>query len=204
MTEQTIADASGGTTPATKTRKEEFRAALFAAHKSILAQLVERRPSTFAPHGKATWPLKIGIHEDIAAELPDATPDDISRFLRVYTNSRRYWKSLKEGSPRLSMDGQPTGAVTARDAEHAARLIAKDDAKAKAARPAKKTPVETAPKPAPEAVEAPKPETAPTQPAKIETPPAPAKAAKARPVVVVEVVKKRAIPRVTTPMRKTA
>ena len=107
----------------TKTRKEEFRAAMFAAHKAILAQLVEKRPTTFAPRGKACWPLKIGIHEDIGADLPDATRDDISRFLRVYTNNRRYWRSLKEGAPRLAIDGQPAGEVSTRDAEYAARMI---------------------------------------------------------------------------------
>ena len=220
MTEQTIADASGGTTPATKTRKEEFRAALFAAHKAILAQLVEKRPSTFAPRGKACWPLKIGIHEDIAAELPDATRDDISRFLRVYTNNRRYWRALKEGAPRLAIDGQPAGEVSARDAEYAAKLIAKDDAKAKAAREPKPAPVKAAPTPPEKPAEAKKPEPASTPKAKAEkpvaTPPAPAKSvvetvakpktvakAPAKRPVVVE-VKKRTFAKPITPVRKTA
>lgn len=223
MTEPATADLSAPeTTDATdsaaptKTRKEEFRATMFAAHKAIMAQLVEKRPTTFAPRGKACWPLKIGIDKDIVIELPDATREDISRFLRVYTNNRRYWRALKEGAPRLAIDGQPAGEVSARDAEYAARMIAKDDAKAKAFREPKPAPVKVPPKAAEKPVEAKKAEKSPKPQAKAEkptvTPPEPAKTvaetvakpksvAKAPAKRTVEVVKKRTF---TVPARKTA
>jgi ProP effector len=185
------------------TKKQIFRREMFSAHDAILSKLVELCPETFAPRGRSCWPLKVGIHEDIAAELPDATPRDIALFLGVYTKQRRYHRALKEGAPRLDLSGQPAGEVSASEAEHALKMIARSDAKALAARPGKKVAAPTPPKPTPTLVETTKPEPAPELPVKVEMPPVAAKAAKARPAVVV-VVKKRAIPKALAPMRKTA
>jgi ProP effector len=176
-------------------KQEAYRAAMFEAHNTILAQLVEAFPLAFAPRGKPCWPLKVGIRDDIAAVLPDVAPEDISRFLRMYTNHRRYWKSLKEGAVRRDIFGEPTGEVTADQAQHARELLARSDAKAKpkAAPPAPKaapavelTPKKPEPAPAPVIAAPPAPKPKPAS-----TPPAPAKRA---PLVV---VKKR-------PLRKTA
>jgi sRNA-binding protein len=101
------------------TKQENFRREMFAAHDAILSNLVELCPETFAPRGRSCWPLKVGIHEDIAAELPDASPRDISLFLLCYTRQRRYHRALKEGASRLDLSGQPDGAVSATEAEHA-------------------------------------------------------------------------------------
>jgi ProP effector len=186
------------------TKQEIFRREMFAAHDAILSNLVELCPETFAPRGQSCWPLKIKIHEDIAAELPDASPRDIALFLGCYTRQRRYHRALKEGAPRLDLSGQPAGEVSASEAEHALKMIAKSDAKALAARPGKKAPAKTPQDitklvPSPTEVTEPDPE----PPVKAEKPTVAAVPAKPRPTVVV-VVKKRAIPKALAPMRKTA
>jgi len=112
-------------------------------------------------------------------------------------------RAIKEGSPRLDLSGQPDGEVSASEAEHALKMIAQSDAKALAARPGKRVAAPTPPKPAPALIEARKPEPAPETPAKAEPAPAPLVASTKRSPVVV-VVKKRAIPKLSAPMRKTA
>jgi sRNA-binding protein len=183
------------------TKQENFRREMYAAHTAILAKLVELCPATFAPRGSSCWPLKVGIHEDIAALLPDATPRDISLFLLCYTRQRRYHRALKEGAPRLDLSGHPAGEVSASEAEHAIKMIARSDAKALAARPGKKAPATTPqalPKLAPSPIEVAEPE--PETSVKAEKPTV--VLAKPRPVVVV--VKKRSVPKALAPMRKTA
>ena len=67
-------------------------------------------------------PLKIGIHKDLlAAGFGGAgvKPAEIKRALGRYCNRARYRKTLRAGSDRVDLDGQPAGAVTAEEAEAA-------------------------------------------------------------------------------------
>jgi ProP effector len=120
------------------------------AYLNLLQTLYEAYPETFAPQGKASWPLKVGIHQDLIDALPDIKPAYISLFLIAYTNKRRYWRSLREGGQRRDLSGQPTGAVTAEEAAHALEQLVKDDARAKATREKPAQASEAAKLPAPE------------------------------------------------------
>lgn len=70
----------------------------------------------------APRPLKLGIHRDlIAAGHPSRV---VRAALGVYCSRRAYLKTLRAGVPRLDLQGQPAGAVTADEAAEArARLF---------------------------------------------------------------------------------
>ena len=239
-TEPTYTDliASPETTDATDSPKPKTwkakptwaeRKAAFAHHEVVLKDLAEQFPG-IAPRGQACKPLKIGVHLDLAAALPDMTAEDITTFCKIYTAQPRYRIALIEGAPRVGLDGQSVsnengkGIVTAADEAHAAKLMAHAEAKLKAARESKPTPVQTPPKAAQKPAEAKKEANAPKPQAKAEkptvTPPSPAKsvaepksvaspqktvakAAAKRPVVV-EVKKRSFTKPVPVSARKTA
>ena len=129
------------------------RKAAFAHHEIVLKGLAEQFPG-IAPRGQACRPLKIGVHLDLAAALPDMDADAITTFCKIYTAATRYRRSLTEGAARVGLDGQPVGIVTAQDATHAAKLLARAEAKELAAREPKAAPVQKAPEPAQKPVEA--------------------------------------------------
>jgi len=58
-------------------------------------------------------PLAIGIHKQLMARKPDLDKHKLRVALHGHTASSRYLKALTEGAPRLDLDGQPTGQVTA-------------------------------------------------------------------------------------------
>jgi ProP effector len=127
-----------------------------------LARLTEAFPQTFVlekyrPHR----PLKVGIAADIPARCPAVERRVLSVALRVYARRVMYLRGLVAGAARVDLDGNPCGAVTARDAEDAAaklaEILASREAKraaaveaegkgaAQAARPAAATVVAAAP-----------------------------------------------------------
>jgi ProP effector len=90
-------------------------------HEGI-AQLAELYPSCFR---QLRQPLKIGIHNDIVARHPQLRPSLIASALKTYTRSLGYLETLKAGSARIDLEGNPVGTVTAADEEDAKRKIAK-------------------------------------------------------------------------------
>ena len=144
------------------------RKAFFAAYDATLDRLSAIFPA-IAPRGQACSPLKIGVHIDLGAALPDMTADQISTFCRTYTSQPRYRVALTEGAARVDLSGQPVSMVTAEDAGHAAKLLANAEARLKAARELKAQ-TKKAPEPAQKPAEAVKPAAAPTAPEKVETP----------------------------------
>jgi ProP effector len=85
-----------------------------------LAVLRQRFPAAFAPlHQGWRWPLKIGIHADIASAAPDLTPENISQALCFYIRYSAYQKMLVTGRPRIDLDGKPVGVVTEAEAAKA-------------------------------------------------------------------------------------
>jgi ProP effector len=58
-------------------------------------------------------PLAIGIHKQLLERLPDLDKNKMRVALHSHTASTRYLKALTEGAPRLDLDGQPAGEVTA-------------------------------------------------------------------------------------------
>jgi len=90
-------------------------------HEAI-TQLAELYPNCFRQPGQ---PLKIGIHNDIIARHPELQPGPIASALKTYTRSVGYLETLKVGAPRIDLEGNPVGTVTAADEEDAKRKIAK-------------------------------------------------------------------------------
>jgi sRNA-binding protein len=69
-------------------------------------------------------PLKLKIHLDIAAALPELPAVDIARALRFYCNDIRYRRDCTEGKIRFDLAGQPAGVVTADEARHCQKSVA--------------------------------------------------------------------------------
>jgi ProP effector len=90
-------------------------------HEGI-AQLAELYPSCFR---QPRQPLKVGIHNDIIALHPELRPSLIASALKTYTRSLGYLETLKAGSARIDLEGNPVGTVTDTDEEDAKRKIAK-------------------------------------------------------------------------------
>jgi ProP effector len=65
--------------------------------------------------------LKVGIAGDIPARLRRV----LKVALTAYTGRVMYLRGLVAGAPRLDLDGNPAGEVTAGDAEYAAAKLAK-------------------------------------------------------------------------------
>jgi sRNA-binding protein len=75
-------------------------------------------------------PLKVGIHLDIAAALPDLDIATIGNALGFYTRDRRYrFACTLNGIQRVDLDGKPTGPVSPGHAESARLLLRKWDAR---------------------------------------------------------------------------
>lgn len=69
-----------------------------------------------------TLPLKIGIHEDLAASEP--WPEKlVRRALACYVNLPRYLKAVRNGAQRINLEGQPAGSVDDGAADHAQRKL---------------------------------------------------------------------------------
>lgn len=100
--------------------------------KDIIAYLAEQFPECFSVSGDAK-PLKIGIFEDLAARLADDDKVSKTRLrtaLRHYTNSWRYLRSVKVGSQRVNLAGEPVAAVEEEHQQHAQETLKESRAKA--------------------------------------------------------------------------
>ncbi|WP_246009096.1 ProQ/FINO family protein [Vreelandella nanhaiensis] len=83
---------------------------------SLLKEWYQRYPQAFFKGH--TKPLKVGIHQDLAAREP-WSGKLIRRALANYVNLPRYLKSVHEGVDRIDLDGQPAGKVDKEAAMHA-------------------------------------------------------------------------------------
>ncbi|NIC06828.1 hypothetical protein HBJ55_15475 [Halomonas sp. DX6] len=87
---------------------------------ALLKQWYQRYPKTFFKGH--TRPLKVGIHQDLAAREP--WPEKlVRRALAGYVNLPRYLKAVREGAERIDLDGAPAGNVDDQAAEHAKRKL---------------------------------------------------------------------------------
>jgi ProP effector len=90
---------------------------------TTLAELATAFPATFTPDPTMVRPLKLGIRDDLYAQM-DISRRRITAALRLYCNARPYLEACKEGTLRVGLAGQPAGTVTAAEAEHAAAAVA--------------------------------------------------------------------------------
>jgi sRNA-binding protein len=66
-------------------------------------------------------PLKIGINQDIVAALDGAiTAEELKLGLSRYCSNIGYPRACREGTPRIDLNGNAVGAVTAEQAARAA------------------------------------------------------------------------------------
>ncbi|WP_211620852.1 ProQ/FINO family protein [Halomonas sp. PGE1] len=87
---------------------------------TLLAEWYQRYPAAFFKGH--TRPLKVGIHEELAAREP--WPEKlVRRALACYVNLPRYLKAVREGAERIDLAGQPAGGVDAQAAEHARKKL---------------------------------------------------------------------------------
>ncbi|MGP9643558.1 ProQ/FINO family protein [Halomonas sp. AOP30-A1-24] len=110
--------------PAVEPNPEADEAEALATHETqppsphaLLKEWYQRYPNTFFKGH--TKPLKVGIHQDLAAREP-WSGKLIRRALANYVNLPRYLKSVREGGERIDLDGQLAGKVDKEAALHAA------------------------------------------------------------------------------------
>lgn len=68
-------------------------------------------------------PLAIGIHKQLMERKPELDKNKVRVALHGHTASSRYLKAMVEGAPRLDLDGQPAGEVTAEQQEVAVKTL---------------------------------------------------------------------------------
>jgi ProP effector len=110
--------------------------------KATIAALSEFFPRCFYLFEQRRRPLKVGIWNDIKAELGDAITNlELTYALRSYTNNRCYLQScLTAGTPRIDLNGEVAGHVTESEAAHAAERLKLRTAKWKARQQEKAAP----------------------------------------------------------------
>jgi ProP effector len=77
-----------------------------------LAILVGQFPQAFSM-GDQRRPLKVGIHQELAARAVGLSTDQIREALRQYTSAIDYQRAIVEGASRIDLDGNSAGTVTA-------------------------------------------------------------------------------------------
>jgi sRNA-binding protein len=93
---------------------------------AALALLAERWPKAFAVYEGRRRPLKVGIHNDIAAALGCAiTPAELTYTLSCYVNNEKYLRACsRAGAARIDLVGALAGHVTPEQASHAQTKLA--------------------------------------------------------------------------------
>jgi ProP effector len=75
---------------------------------------------------------QVGIYEEVISQHPEMSGPRIKRLLKKYTQCPEYWSTLKAGSPRIDLEGNIAGEVTATDEADGKRKIAKEAGRAAA------------------------------------------------------------------------
>ena len=97
----------------------------------VIEFLAEKFPASFSVKGEAKA-LKIGIFNDIAAQLTDEDPvskTQVRHALRRYTNSWRYLEAVVKGGQRVDLEGKDVEALTEEHVQHAQQQLAESKAK---------------------------------------------------------------------------
>jgi ProP effector len=70
-------------------------------------------------------PLKIGIADDLLIATANVVePSALRLALRVYAGASGYLQNCRQGAPRLDLDGDACGCVSAGEAQHAMEVLA--------------------------------------------------------------------------------
>jgi ProP effector len=89
-----------------------------------IGRLQHSFPKAFPKRPAPRVPLKLGIVEDLNAQAVRLrlTEADIKAAVSTWCGVARYWAALKKDAPRIDLNGEPNGAVTAAEAAHASFL----------------------------------------------------------------------------------
>jgi ProP effector len=108
---------------------------------AVLMALGEHYPNCFSRDSRQRKPLKIGIYDDIIANLPDLDLSALRVALTIYTSCWGYLNACRPGAARVNLAGTECGSVTDDEAAFAkerwAKIHAKIKAKSEARRAAK-------------------------------------------------------------------
>jgi ProP effector len=87
----------------------------------VLADLF---PACFSVLQQRRKPLKVGIRDDVLAALNGAiTAKEAGFALKIYTSNHHYLTACKEGAPRVGLNGEAAGHVTADEANNAKQRL---------------------------------------------------------------------------------
>jgi sRNA-binding protein len=93
-----------------------------------LAALAELYPACFvADKSKPHRPLKRGIHRDLI-DRGILRPNECRLVFLLYVTRRQYQKALAASGPRVDLDGNVDGEVTAEEIENARRVMVRINA----------------------------------------------------------------------------
>ena len=106
----------------------EKRQKAMQANREAMQMLFDAYPSIFSL--EQAKPLKIGIHEDLAAD-GKLSKTKIRKALATYVRQIAYYQCLTEGASRVNLQGEATAEVTADDAKHATERLEQIDSKRK-------------------------------------------------------------------------
>jgi len=95
--------------------------------KDLIARLAALYPAAFFLVGADRKPLKLGVHRDLAAARALSCRER-NLALALYTGSLGYLGNMREGVPRIGLDGEPAGAVTAEEELEAVARVLKIEA----------------------------------------------------------------------------
>ncbi|MCG8910275.1 MULTISPECIES: ProQ/FinO family protein [Pseudomonas] len=84
-------------------------------------RLQKQFPLAFPANPNPKVPLKEGILKDAEQHLKELriTADQLKLGIAAWCRGTRYWASMVENAPRLDLNGQPAGTVTAAQAQYA-------------------------------------------------------------------------------------
>ncbi|CAB3868492.1 RNA chaperone ProQ [Achromobacter animicus] len=130
-----------------------------------ISRLQRHFPKAFPKNPAPKLPLKLGVLADLVQHAEQLQLDEaqIKEAVKTWCDGRRYWASMVEDAPRVDLNGEPAGAVTANEARHAKRMASRNASRnAARARAEKKAQTAADQTPAPAADAAPD-----TQPADV-------------------------------------
>ncbi|SNR80744.1 ProP effector [Methylobacillus rhizosphaerae] len=92
-----------------------------------IGRLQKHFPKAFPKNPAPKLPLKVGIHEELLAKAKEIGLETaaITEAVKTWCRGTRYWASIVEGAPRVDLEGNTAGEVTARDAAQARSLEAR-------------------------------------------------------------------------------
>jgi ProP effector len=117
----------------------------YTAAQNTIAVLADLFPACFAIFEQRRRPLKLKIPVDVLVALAGAiTPKELAAAMRFYCANSGYLKACTEGTPRIDLNGEAAGTVSAEEADNAKRRL-QQRRRSNGARPARAVSVDTTP-----------------------------------------------------------